>query len=284
MRALLVSASFHPRYGGPAFSISGLAHGLAEGGVEVAIWAPDGSAATTPLLARDCKVVRAVCALPRLLHEIGPLDIIHDSGLWLPHNHRLAALARHRRITRIVSTRGMLEPWALAHKGWKKRVAWAAYQRRDLARAAALHATAPTEARNLAALGLRPPVYTIPNGLDLPENLVRESCAQGLRTALFIGRLYPVKGLPMLIEAWAQVRPPGWRLQIAGPDETGHRRELETAPGAGRRWRPTWPGRGLSSGLWTSTAPPRSGSGRPPSIVESGRRNGLYHRAQRVSR
>ena len=49
------------------------------------------------------------------------------------------------------------------------------------------------------------------------------------KTALFLGRIYPVKGLPMLIEAWAHVRPHGWRLQIVGPDEAGHRAEVETA-------------------------------------------------------
>lgn len=42
-----------------------------------------------------------------------------------------------------------------------------------------------------------------------------------------MGRIYPVKGLPMLIEAWARVRPHGWILQIAGPDEAGHRAEVE---------------------------------------------------------
>jgi glycosyltransferase involved in cell wall biosynthesis len=33
----------------------------------------------------------------------------------------------------------------------------------------------------------------------------------------------------MLIEAWARVRPNGWRLQIAGPDEGGHRMQVENA-------------------------------------------------------
>jgi glycosyltransferase involved in cell wall biosynthesis len=33
----------------------------------------------------------------------------------------------------------------------------------------------------------------------------------------------------MLIEAWAQIRPQNWCLQIAGPDEAGHRAELERA-------------------------------------------------------
>jgi glycosyltransferase involved in cell wall biosynthesis len=33
----------------------------------------------------------------------------------------------------------------------------------------------------------------------------------------------------MLIEAWARVRPEGWVLRIAGPDEAGHQNELEKA-------------------------------------------------------
>jgi glycosyltransferase involved in cell wall biosynthesis len=47
------------------------------------------------------------------------------------------------------------------------------------------------------------------------------------RIALFLGRLYPVKGLPLLIKAWNRVRPEGWRLVLAGPDEAGHQAELE---------------------------------------------------------
>ena len=31
----------------------------------------------------------------------------------------------------------------------------------------------------------------------------------------------------MLLDVWAEVRPPGWELVIAGPDEGGHRADLE---------------------------------------------------------
>ena len=54
----------------------------------------------------------------------------------------------------------------------------------------------------------------------------------GPRIALFLGRIYPIKGLPMLIEAWAHARPAGWILQIAGPDEAGHQNQLEKAVSA----------------------------------------------------
>jgi len=33
----------------------------------------------------------------------------------------------------------------------------------------------------------------------------------------------------MLVEAWARVRPDGWLLRIAGPDEAGHQRQVERA-------------------------------------------------------
>ncbi|MDP9159655.1 MAG: glycosyltransferase [Acidobacteriota bacterium] len=33
----------------------------------------------------------------------------------------------------------------------------------------------------------------------------------------------------MLIEAWARVKPHNWHLRIAGPDEAGHRKQLEKA-------------------------------------------------------
>jgi glycosyltransferase involved in cell wall biosynthesis len=46
---------------------------------------------------------------------------------------------------------------------------------------------------------------------------------------LFLGRIYPVKGLPLLLEAWNAVRPTDWKLQIVGPDEGGHASELQRA-------------------------------------------------------
>lgn len=120
----------------------------------------------------------------------------------------------------------MLEPWALAHRRWKKRVAWRLYQRHDLARAALLHATSDAEASSIHRLGLRVPVVVVPNGVHVPPALPERQHGT-LRRALFLSRLHPVKGLPLLIEAWARVRPAGWELVIAGPNEESHRAEIE---------------------------------------------------------
>ena len=231
MRVFLAGTSFNRSYGGPATSVASLARQLATAGVDVGIWAPDQSVHC--LISPEQVGLRCLRGtLRQASHEYGAASIIHDNGLWLSHNHALSCHANELGVLRIVSTRGMLEPWALRHKSWKKQLAWRLYQKRDLQRAVRHHATSDEEATNLRRLGLGVPIATIPNGVDLPDE--GELTAQNARlipnrrkVALFLGRIYPVKGLPMLVKAWARVRPSGWNLHIAGPDEAGHRAVVE---------------------------------------------------------
>jgi glycosyltransferase involved in cell wall biosynthesis len=157
--------------------------------------------------------------------------IIHDHGLWLASNHVAAVTARKLDVPLIVSPRGMLEPWAFRHRAWKKQLAWLLYQRRDLRAAMVLHATADQEAGNLRRRGLRMPIAVIPNGVPLPDLPRTKSAVNRTRIALFLSRINPKKGLLVLVEAWRQVQPPGWQVVIAGPDEGGHRGEVEEAIG-----------------------------------------------------
>jgi glycosyltransferase involved in cell wall biosynthesis len=156
------------------------------------------------------------------------IQVIHNNGLWLPCNHAAASVAASLKIPLITTPRGMLAPWSLAHKGWKKRLAWGLYQKRDIQRAACLHATAEHEYRHLRALGLRQPVAVIPNGIEAPGTAPRKS-TDGPRTILFVGRIYPVKGLLNLVAAWGKVRADGWKIVIAGPDQAGHQAEVQRA-------------------------------------------------------
>ena len=234
MRVLLTATSLQTDYGGPAFSVSRLARALVDTGVQVGLWAADGSAPVTQLLPKQTTVQRLAGSESEALEDFGSVDLLHDNGIWLPHNHHLAVLAEKRGIPRVVSIRGMLEPWAFRHKHAKKKVAWWLYQRRDLRRAQCHITTGEAEAGNVRRLELGVPIATIPNGVDVPEDrpprIETESMICGrARTALFLGRIYPIKGLPMLVEAWSRVRPVGWRLRIAGPDEAGHQKQVEKA-------------------------------------------------------
>jgi len=243
MKVFIAATSLRPAYGGPAVSVARLAGALAAAGVDVGLWAADRTPTEAVVLPRGTQApavrVRRLGGVPAMaLARFGAPDVIHDNGIWLAHNHALAKLAGKRTIPRVVSTRGMLEPWAFAHKGWKKRVAFALYQRADLADAHMHHVTGPSEEASLAALHLGVPIALIPNGADLPCRRAssqppdRGERAGSPRTALFLGRIYPVKGLPMLVEAWARVRPRGWRLVIAGPDEARHQEEIVRAVAA----------------------------------------------------
>jgi glycosyltransferase involved in cell wall biosynthesis len=184
-------------------------------------------------------------------------QVVHFHGIWSPALAKRWRYWRGRGIPCVMSLHGMAEPWALAHKALKKKVAWHLYQRPILNRASALHATSAREAENLRRLGLTASVALIPWGIEGVEELSVVGCQlsvetggdllagaeqveawtdhgprttdnrQRMRTVLFVGRIYPVKGLPLLVEAWAKVRPAGWKLKIVGPDEAGHRAEIE---------------------------------------------------------
>lgn len=231
MKILLTAPTFSPQYGGPAVSVPRLAIALDEAGVRVGLWAPDDTIPETVLKQhRSLRVRRLRGSLDEALSQFGRPDVIHDNGIWRLIHHTIAMRARRQRIARLVSVRGMLEPWALGQKRLRKAFAWRLYQCKDLQNATALHATAEHEAESIRQLKLNTPVISIPNGCDLPDVQTptsRHRSESDARQALFLSRIHPKKGLPMLVAAWAKLRPPNWKLRIAGPDENGHRAEIE---------------------------------------------------------
>ena len=153
-------------------------------------------------------------------------DVLHDHGAWLPSNAAAAWVAHRADVPLVATPRGMVTDWSLSHQAWKKRTAWHLYQKHVFRQASLFHATAPAEVENLRALDLTQPVAVIPNGVDLPETLP-DTPAPDEKRALFLSRIHPKKGLPMLLDAWAEVQPDGWTLELVGPSEDGHRAELE---------------------------------------------------------
>ena len=206
---------------------------LSQGVVDEPFIQPQGTAVTCRICQSTSRMALRLgwpvrTELARIMGQ-SPPTLIHNHGLWQPANHWAASTARRYGVPLIVHPRGMLEPWALQHKGFKKRLGMALFQRRDLETAKVLVATSADEYRNFRRLGLSQPVAVIPNGIDLTAagglKVYRPRTA-GERTVLFLSRVHKVKGLTNLVQAWAQVQPAGWRLQIAGPDEGGHLAEV----------------------------------------------------------
>jgi len=157
------------------------------------------------------------------------IQIIHDNGLWLPSNHAASRVARRQRIPLVIHPHGMLQPWALSYRAWKKRIAWLLYQRQDLETASLFVATSDQEAEAIRRMGLIQPIALIPNGVHLPTWKAHNRTNREIRRALFLSRIHPIKGLINLVTAWDRVRPEGWRMIVAGRDETGHLEDVKRA-------------------------------------------------------
>ena len=155
--------------------------------------------------------------------------VAHDAGIWLPSNRYVAEVASELDVPRVVSPRGMLSEWALNHGSARKKLAWRLHQRRNLESASLLHATADSEADEFRKCGLRNPIAIVPNGVDLPPVRNNTGAPTAERTALFLSRIHPKKGLLDLVNAWAAVQPINWRLRIVGDDEGGHRSLVASA-------------------------------------------------------
>lgn len=166
--------------------------------------------------------------LAAALEENGA-DILHIHSIWMYPSIAATRWARRGR-PYVVSPHGLLKPLALQHSRAKKRIAALLYENEHLRQAACLHALNTAEAEALRDYGLRNPICVIPNGTTLPKDPVREPSPRG-KSILYLGRIHPMKGLRELIEAWGTIHndaaAAGWRLTIAGWDQSHHRAELE---------------------------------------------------------
>ncbi|MFZ4689633.1 MAG: glycosyltransferase [Polymorphobacter sp.] len=228
--------------GGPSRVVRSLSEALARGGADTLLLAgdrghaeqrllrPDPALVTTqlvPISRRAGVPVYGFAAPIAAAHRPGR-TIVHDNGIWHPGNMAATGAAARQGIPFVISPHGMLEPWALAHKPWRKRIAWAAYQQRLLTAAAGLHATAAPELASIRARLPGPPVAVIANGVAMPATLPDRAALAGRnsRRVLAMSRLHPVKNLPGLVAAWAHIAADpafdDWTLVIRGPDEAGH--------------------------------------------------------------
>jgi glycosyltransferase involved in cell wall biosynthesis len=233
--------------GGPVVSLSSLASAQASAGHRVSVFcAPRPSDGPDMPFAPAVEIRRARPSggsfrrCPELdgLFDACPADVIHSHGLWTDVHRRAAAWARRRGIPHIAAPCGMLDAAALRWAWWKKVPAWPLFQRRSLQGAAALQAKSEQEYRDIRRAGLTVPVVMIPNPVPAAPAggwpAERFRAAHGLgrehRIVLYLGRIHPVKGVLNLARAWADARAahPAWRLVMAGPDDGGHRAEIET--------------------------------------------------------
>lgn len=227
MKVLTLMSSIDLNYGGPARSVPMMVKGLAEIGVDVTLMtirsenmnlhALEGTTAKLHVLERNytSKDMEAFVVSEGF-------DIIQNQSMWDLCYHQMAKIAHKHGVPYISTPRGMLEPWSLSQKRWKKKLALALYQMKDLQRSACIYTTAETEAQHVKALGVKAPFVVIPNGIETDGYPCRTSMEGVKKQVLFLSRIHVKKGIELLIDAWKRLQNDfsDWNLVIVGNGES----------------------------------------------------------------
>jgi len=232
---------------GVATVIRELSSSQSELGADVEIWSVDANTDRPDDLADDvawhCFQVRGPIRLAwspgmmKMARSVNCPAVVHQHSIWTAVSGVTRFLHQRRGVPSVIAPHGSLQNWALQKSHTRKAIAFSLYERDNLFNCSCLHALSSTELADFREFGLKNPVAIIPNGvseqwLTSTGNGLKFRLRFGItakkKILLYLSRVTPKKGLPMLCQAIADVRErlQGWVLVIAGPDEFGHTSEL----------------------------------------------------------
>ncbi len=173
----------------------------------------------------------------RIEKELRSFQVVHNHSVWMLPNHYATRSAKRQGIPITYTLHGTLEPWAMQHSAWKKKLVGALFQHKDLRLADCLHVNSRQELLNARRFGFRNPIAVIPNGIRLDDTISQTGEGSlidrlphlaNAKCFLFMARLHKKKGIDLVLPAWSQLSRefPEWHFVIAGPDD-GYRAHCE---------------------------------------------------------
>ncbi len=251
MKILHVVPGIGTVYGGPSLAVLNLAEWQARQGVQVDVVTTNLNGAQlldVPLKTwvedrgfrvqyfpcwhfKDYKFSRSMSQW--LKRHVRDYDIVNTHAIFAYTNLPAYQACQRDLIPYIIHPHGMLEPWALGYKRWKKQPYYDLIEKSALDRAAAIRVLAIPEAESVGKLDINTPLALIPNGIaaETASTVIDTSVfykafpeTAGKTTILFLGRIDPKKGLDLLATAFAKASQafPHIQLVVAGPDNTGY--------------------------------------------------------------
>ena len=234
MKVLSFISSLDINAGGPSRSVPMLAKGLAEHGVDITLMTVKSENMNTHALegtSAKLKVLTPSFSKKEIAKYLAEerFDLIQIQSLWdLPY-HKVMVEARRLGIPYIVTPRGMLEPWSLSQRKWKKKLAWWLYQCNDVQKSVCVFTTAKMEADHISNLGITTSRAVIPNGIETDSYPCKTSVDIVKKQVLFLSRVHVKKGIEVLFEVWKQIHPDyeDWQLLVIGNGEAEYIHSLE---------------------------------------------------------
>ena len=247
MKILFVIPALSFIYGGPSQCVLDLAQALGRQGVELDIVATTANGATRLNVPTQTWIQEKFYRIQYfsywnfidykfswsltgwLLQNISNYDLVHTHTIFCYPTLPAYCACQFHQIPYIMTPHGMLEPWALAYKSWKKTPYFELIEKPALQRASAIQMLTSTEANNVEQLELKSPLVIIPNGIypedfqDLPSSEIfyqQFPETRHKKLILFLGRIDPKKGLDLLAIAFEKIHAqfPEAHLVLAGPD------------------------------------------------------------------
>lgn len=197
----------------------------AEFGIDSEIWFPAASKEDKEQPDfKGCKVVELQSLVTSQIkdliieHKLSKTDtIIASHGTWRYATIWGAAFAKLG-FKWVYTPQGMLEPWSLQQKAFKKKVYLTLRELPAARKSTVVRAVGTPENLNLKKLFSNTEV--IPNGIEMPDFVEKKQANR--KDFLFMARLHHKKGIVPLVQAWQKSslnNKADFHLHIAGPDD-----------------------------------------------------------------
>jgi len=248
-KVLHVIPSVGPLRGGPSAMVRGLARNLSLAGIETHVATTNDNGHGTLDVPCGVPVVEdgvSYWYFPRqtrfytfswpltvwLARHVSEFDVVHIHALFSYSSLAASFWARRLGVPYVVRPLGTLNEWGMKNRRpWLKRLSFRLLERRVVSNAAVVHYASMDEQAQAETLDVTAPAAVIPNALqsataptaDLKGRFrARHPQLQGRQVVLFLARIDAIKGVSLLLRAFAQIRhaTPDAFLVVAGDGPT----------------------------------------------------------------
>ena len=247
MHLLYITYGYKPAYrlGGPIWSVSALAEGMARRGHKVTVFATNSNLdedldvpvdqpvevdgvevwyfrRTEPIkdhlpwfkyLSQSSGYMYTPALRGVMQTMLPDVDIVHTHMPYTYPSRVGAQLAIAANKPLFYHQRGVYHPEQLKYRKWKKRLYVDLVEKPIMRRATGLIALTPDEIDSFKALGVKTPIHLVPNGIEVEKfrrvpragSLTSLGITDAQKVILFMGRIHPIKDPGLLIDAFIKL-------------------------------------------------------------------------------